>query len=102
MQVRSGRAASHPRQGFSIRTLKVPVLAYGTDRAGEGPRLHVHPYDEVFVVTEGRGRFFVGDAIIDAFSEVESFESLGGTWAVCLMPPQLHRPEFCPCYSSIR
>ena len=45
----------------------VTVLAYGTDRAGEGPRLHVHPYDEVFVVTEGRGRFLsVGDAIIDA------------------------------------
>lgn len=44
----------------------VTVLAYGTDAVGEGPRLHVHPYDETFVVVAGRGRFFVGDAVIDA------------------------------------
>lgn len=44
----------------------VTVLAYGTDQIGEGPRLHVHPYDEVFVVIEGRGRFFVGDTVVDA------------------------------------
>lgn len=42
------------------------ILAYGTDKVGEGPRLHVHPYDETFVVTEGRGRFFVGDQVIEA------------------------------------
>lgn len=44
----------------------VTVLAYGTDAVGEGPRLHVHPYDETFVVVAGRGRFFVGDTVIDA------------------------------------
>lgn len=44
----------------------VTVLAYGTDEIGVGPRLHVHPYDETFVVIAGRGRFFVGDAVIDA------------------------------------
>jgi mannose-6-phosphate isomerase-like protein (cupin superfamily) len=33
---------------------------------GTGPALHVHPYDELFVVVEGRGRFYVGDAVIDA------------------------------------
>ena len=44
----------------------VTVLAYGTDMPGVGPRLHVHPYDETFVIVDGRGRFFVGDAIIDA------------------------------------
>ncbi len=42
------------------------VLAYGTDTPGEGPRLHVHPYDETFVVIAGRARFFVGDQVIDA------------------------------------
>ena len=42
------------------------VLAYGTDTVGEGPRLHVHPYDETFIVVEGRARFFVGDATLDA------------------------------------
>ena len=44
----------------------VTVLAYGTDTIGIGPRLHVHPYDETFVVVAGRGRFFVGDAVIEA------------------------------------
>jgi mannose-6-phosphate isomerase-like protein (cupin superfamily) len=44
----------------------VTVLAYGNDRPGEGPRLHVHPYDETFVVVTGRARFFVGDEVIDA------------------------------------
>jgi mannose-6-phosphate isomerase-like protein (cupin superfamily) len=44
----------------------VTVLAYGNDTPGEGPRLHVHPYDETFIVIEGRARFFVGDAVIDA------------------------------------
>jgi len=42
------------------------VLAYGNDIPGEGPPLHIHPYDETFIVTEGRARFYVGDAIIDA------------------------------------
>lgn len=45
---------------------ELTVLAYGTDKIGEGPRLHVHPYDETFIVIEGRGRFFVGDTTIDA------------------------------------
>jgi len=44
----------------------ITVLAYGTDEVGVGPRLHVHPYDETFIVIEGRGRFFVGDAVLEA------------------------------------
>lgn len=42
------------------------MLAYGTDVLGAGPRLHVHPYDETFIIVEGRARFFVGDTTIDA------------------------------------
>ncbi|MGR3805345.1 cupin domain-containing protein [Marinibacterium profundimaris] len=45
---------------------EVTVLTYGTDEIGAGPRLHVHPYDETFVVVAGRARFFVGDAVIEA------------------------------------
>lgn len=45
---------------------QVTVLTYGTDEPGRGPKLHVHPYDEVFVIQEGRVRFFVGDEVIDA------------------------------------
>lgn len=44
----------------------VTVLAYGNDTPGTGPRLHVHPYDETFIVVEGRARFFVGDTTIEA------------------------------------
>src|SRR5690606_12032614 len=44
----------------------VTVLAYGTDTVGAGPRLHVHPYDETFIVVAGRARFFVGATILEA------------------------------------
>lgn len=33
---------------------------------GEGLTLHVHPYDEIFTIIEGRARFTVGDKTIDA------------------------------------
>lgn len=45
---------------------QVTVLTYGNDEPGVGPPLHVHPYDEIFVIQEGRARFFVGDQVIDA------------------------------------
>jgi quercetin dioxygenase-like cupin family protein len=35
---------------------------------GEGPRLHIHPYEEVFVVQEGVHTFTVGDAAVEATS----------------------------------
>ncbi len=64
----------------------ITVLTYGTDEVGVGPRLHVHPYDETFIVIEGAARFRVGDAVIDAVAgEVvlgpagvpHAFENLG-------------------------
>jgi mannose-6-phosphate isomerase-like protein (cupin superfamily) len=33
---------------------------------GKGPKLHVHPYDEVFVVHEGEATFTVGDELVAA------------------------------------
>jgi mannose-6-phosphate isomerase-like protein (cupin superfamily) len=42
------------------------VLAYGTDEVGVGPSLHVHPYDETFIIIAGQGRFFIGDTSLDA------------------------------------
>lgn len=45
---------------------QITVLTYGNDEPGVGPVLHIHPYDEVFVVQKGRARFFVGDHTIDA------------------------------------
>ena len=36
------------------------VLFYRTDEVGAGARWHVHPYDELFVIREGRALFTVG------------------------------------------
>lgn len=33
---------------------------------GHGPNLHRHPYEEIFVVYAGRGRFFVNGAEVEA------------------------------------
>src|SRR5438876_294242 len=33
---------------------------------GHGPNLHRHPYEEIFVVHVGTGRFVVNDAVVQA------------------------------------
>ncbi|MEM8838839.1 MAG: cupin domain-containing protein [Pseudomonadota bacterium] len=52
-------------EGKKIGT-DVTLIRYVTDIVGEGPKLHVHPYDEIFTIQEGRARFTVGDKVIDA------------------------------------
>ncbi len=58
--------ASHPElwrgrvEGHSLGT-GVTVLLYATEEVGAGPRLHVHEYDELFIVREGRALFTVGE-----------------------------------------
>lgn len=42
------------------------MIRYSTDEIGVGPRLHVHPYDEIFHILEGRAEFTIGDQIIHA------------------------------------
>lgn len=37
------------------------IIRYSTEIVGEGPNLHVHPYDEVFHILEGRAEFTVGE-----------------------------------------
>ncbi|MFX0546825.1 cupin domain-containing protein [Roseovarius sp. S1116L3] len=44
----------------------VTVLFFSTDKVGNGPSWHVHPYDEVFIVRKGRARFTIGADKIDA------------------------------------
>ena len=41
-------------------------MFYETDEIGKGPVLHVHPYAETFIVIEGRARYQIGDAVIEA------------------------------------
>ncbi|TKB25143.1 cupin domain-containing protein [Desulfopila sp. IMCC35006] len=44
----------------------ITVLFYVTDKVGEGPRWHVHPYDEIFIVRTGNALFTIGDKKIAA------------------------------------
>lgn len=52
-------------EGKHLKT-NITLIRYVTEVIGEGPALHVHPYDEIFTITEGRARFTVGDKTIDA------------------------------------
>lgn len=52
-------------EGTGVNT-NVTLIRYATEVVGEGPTLHVHPYDEIFIINEGRARFTFGDQTIDA------------------------------------
>lgn len=52
-------------QGTDMGT-EVTVLFYATDNVGEGPRWHVHPYDEIFIIRKGKALFTIGDKKIEA------------------------------------
>lgn len=52
-------------EGYQLGT-GVTVLFYETDEVGVGPKWHVHPYDEVFVIREGRALFTVGEKKLEA------------------------------------
>lgn len=39
----------------------VSVMFYTTEHIGRRPRLHKHPYDEIFIIRQGRALFTVGD-----------------------------------------
>jgi mannose-6-phosphate isomerase-like protein (cupin superfamily) len=60
-----GQALRGLLEGKDLQT-NITLIRYVTDVVGEGPTLHVHPYDEIFTITEGRARFTVGDKTIDA------------------------------------
>ena len=60
-----GQALRGLLEGKRLHT-NITLIRYVTDVVGEGPTLHVHPYDEIFTITEGRARFTVGDKTIDA------------------------------------
>ena len=47
-------------EGREIGT-SVTLLFYATEKVGEGPSWHVHNYDEIFIVRQGRARFTIGD-----------------------------------------
>ena len=63
------------------------IIRYSTDEIGEGPNLHVHPYDEIFHVLEGRAQFTVGE---------RQFEATAGSLVIgrqmCLTPTRISDP----------
>lgn len=61
----SGPGASYQFEGEDFG--EVPLSFFWTDAPpGTGPRLHQHPYPEVFVIIEGQVRFTVGDDTLNA------------------------------------
>jgi mannose-6-phosphate isomerase-like protein (cupin superfamily) len=48
----------HHEAGLSFIVVDAPP--------GSGPKLHKHPYEEVFVVQEGEATFTAGDKVIEA------------------------------------
>ncbi len=56
---------SHELEGYLHGDVPV-CLIFFDGPPGAGPKLHRHPYAEVFVVLEGRATFTVGDATIEA------------------------------------
>lgn len=52
-------------EGRDIAT-GVTVLFYATEEVGTGPRWHVHPYDEIFIIRTGRALFTIGEEKIEA------------------------------------
>lgn len=67
--VRTGAWTEGGPQDFDIEGAEIGANAtlILTDMAvGRGPRLHKHPYAEVWVIVSGATRFTAGDATIDA------------------------------------
>jgi mannose-6-phosphate isomerase-like protein (cupin superfamily) len=59
-----GDAISRSFQGQQYNNATVSFLIVET-QPGNGPRLHSHPYEEIFIVQEGQAIFTVGDKTLD-------------------------------------
>lgn len=44
----------------------VSVLFFASAEIGAGPVLHRHPYDEIFIIRQGRALFTIGDETVEA------------------------------------
>ena len=51
-------------EGYSLADAGVSFILVDMP-PGEGPRLHMHPYEEVFLVFEGQATFIVGASMIE-------------------------------------
>jgi mannose-6-phosphate isomerase-like protein (cupin superfamily) len=52
-------------QGFEAGGVSASLI-FIDNGSGEGPRLHRHPYHEIFIVLEGHSTFTVGSVTLEA------------------------------------
>lgn len=52
-------------EGIQLGT-DVTVLFYANDEPGKGPEWHMHPYDEIFIIRQGRAEYTIGERKIVA------------------------------------
>ena len=67
--VRSGIWTAGGPRSFDLEGEKIgadTTLILTDMDEGRGPRLHKHPYPEIWVIHEGKTRFTAGDDVIDA------------------------------------
>lgn len=53
--------ASFELQGHEIGDATTSIILIHYPKPGMGPRLHRHPYQEIFITLEGQARFTVGN-----------------------------------------
>ena len=53
--------SSFELQGFELGDATSSIILVDYPRPGMGPKLHQHPYPEIFVTIEGQAQFTVGD-----------------------------------------
>jgi quercetin dioxygenase-like cupin family protein len=58
-------ATAYEFEGYNHGAIGASVIVVDAP-PGSGPRLHKHPYAEIFVVLEGQARFTAGEAVIEA------------------------------------
>ena len=52
-------------EGVDIGT-NITVLYFTQEHVGDGPGLHVHDYEEIFIIRRGSARFTIGERVIEA------------------------------------
>jgi mannose-6-phosphate isomerase-like protein (cupin superfamily) len=63
--VERDQLADSELEGYQFGGAKVSLIFVDLE-PGDGPRLHRHPYEEVFIVLEGQARFTVGSDSVEA------------------------------------
>ena len=58
-------ATAYEFEGYAHGAIGASVIVVDAP-PGSGPRLHRHPYAEIFVVLEGQATFTAGEAVIEA------------------------------------